>query len=92
MPTITSKPAKVTGDGPNLLQDNETYVINLRSGPPEFETVLSGGLFRGRLVTAVPVPDGTVLKLSIQHDRVGNGPQRIQSAVYRIGGGKGVAL
>lgn len=92
MPTITGKPVKVNGEGPNFPQDNETYVIDLRSGPPEFETVLSGGLFRGRLVTAVPVPPGTVLKMSIQHDRVGNGPQRIQSAVYRIGDGKGVAL
>lgn len=92
MPTVTSKQTEVRGEGPNLPQDNETYVVNLRSGPPEFETVLSGGLFRGRLVTAVPVPAGTVLKMSIQHDRVGNGPQRIQSAVYRITGGEGVAL
>ena len=92
MPTISTKQVAVIHDGPNFAQDNETYGLTLRSGPPEFETELCGGLFRGKLVTRVPVPSGTVLKLSVQHDRTGNGPQRIQSAVYRISDGKGVAL
>lgn len=75
----------------------EKVVFNLsdvtyRSFGPHHELTLEGGLFRGTLVTHNPVPDGVVLKLSVQHDRVGNGHQRVQSVVYRVRDGKGVAL
>lgn len=66
--------------------------VTYHSFGPCHELPLRGGLFGGVIVTRTPVPDGVVLKLSVQKDRVGNGPQKIQSAIYRIRGGEGVAL
>jgi hypothetical protein len=66
--------------------------VTYRSFGTYYELPLEGGLFRGKLRTVNMVPDGVVLKLSVQNDRIGNGPQRVQSVVYRVRDGKGVAL